>query len=220
MAKFSASGVLDTSYANNGYLSFDFFGLGNYDEALNLVLQQDGKLLVIGGADNDIFRVEFGALRLNQNGSLDNTFGENGIFHCAIGPADAYPLSVQLQVDGKAVLAGSTEGESTLSFAIARIITDSNVGILDLESNQMEALIYPNPVIDKAILNYELQNSANVSIELLAVDGKSIEKIMNNTIINPGKNQIEVNLSNVASGIYLLKLTADNAVKTVKLIKP
>lgn len=221
IAKFSSSGALDTSYANNGYLSFDFFGLGHRDEAHNLVLQQDGKLLVIGQVEDDNFRWEFGALRLRQDGSIDNTFGENGICHFTIGPADAFPTSVQLQADGKALLVGFADADNeTLAFALARIITDSNVGIVDFDTNKVQVLVYPNPVVETTTLQYELTKSSKVSIEILSIDGKSIEQIINNTMLDSGSHKIEVNLSNLASGTYLLKLTANTNITTVRLIKP
>ena len=51
------------------------------DEAHDLVIQQDGKLLVIGQVqnsnNNDTW--EFVTLRLNQNGTLDTSFGDNGL---------------------------------------------------------------------------------------------------------------------------------------------
>ncbi len=221
IAKFLPSGALDTSYAINGYLSLDFFGLENNDQAHNLSLQQDGKLLVVGQVKNENFIYEFGALRLNVDGSLDNTFGENGIFHFTIGPADAYPDSVQLQADGKALLAGYADGDNgTLAFVIARIITDSNVGIVDFDTNKGQVLLYPNPVIETATLQYELTKPATVSAVLLSIEDKTIKQLINNTLLNSGNHKIEVNLSNLASGTYLLKLTANTSVTTVKLIKP
>lgn len=220
IAKFTSSGMVDSSFANDGFLHLEFTNV-EMDEAHDLVVQQDGKLLVTGQAENiaNNNTWEFATIRLNQNGSIDSTFGENGLSLIPVGSGDAFSNTIELLSDGKVLLAGSTYINSSVAIAAARILTSENVGIVDLESNKIEVLLYPNPIVDKASLNYELLKPANITIELLSLNGKSIRKIQDDTIINSGKHKIEVNLSSSPPGIYLLKLTADGAIKTIKLIK-
>jgi hypothetical protein len=69
---------------------------------------------------------------------------------------------------------------------------------------------YPNPVKDILNLSYT-QNISNVAVFNLL--GQQIAtKVVN-------ANQSKVDMSNLASGTYLVKVTSDNQVKTIKVIK-
>jgi hypothetical protein len=69
---------------------------------------------------------------------------------------------------------------------------------------------YPNPV--QHVLN--ISNSSTIEdIEIISVSGKSIlSKKINNT-------QSEIDLSNIASGFYLLKVKSEGKTKTIKIVK-
>lgn len=89
-----------------------------------------------------------------------------------------------------------------------------------MEYLKIQVLVYPNPVINNATLEYELKNVANVSIEILSIDRKTVKQIIVNTQLNSGKHVIEIPLSNFATGTYFLRLIANNSFTTIKLIKP
>lgn len=69
---------------------------------------------------------------------------------------------------------------------------------------------YPNPV--QHVLN--ISNSSTIEdIEIISVSGKSIlSKKINNT-------QSEIDLSNIASGFYFLKVKSEGKTKTIKIVK-
>src|SRR5688572_15208203 len=80
ITRFNADGSLDTSFANNGVFRFHFNG---DDHGYGIVLQPDGKIIIAGeaylGVFNDQVDTAFGLIRLNPNGTFDQTFGDNGI---------------------------------------------------------------------------------------------------------------------------------------------
>jgi hypothetical protein len=69
---------------------------------------------------------------------------------------------------------------------------------------------YPNPVKNVLNLSYSQQIS---NVEVFNLLG---QKMSANVF---GANQGQVDMSNLASGTYLVKVTADNQVKTIKVIK-
>ncbi|WP_426483249.1 T9SS type A sorting domain-containing protein [Flavobacterium sp. 2] len=69
---------------------------------------------------------------------------------------------------------------------------------------------YPNPVID--ILNIE-NNSVIDDVEIIDVSGKSVVFKKINDLHS------EIDLSNLSSGVYILKVKSENKQKTVKFIK-
>jgi hypothetical protein len=69
---------------------------------------------------------------------------------------------------------------------------------------------YPNPVIDVLNLSYD-KNITNVAVFNL-LGQEVLTKVINT-------NQSKIDMSRLASGTYLVKVTADNQVKTIKVIK-
>lgn len=82
--------------------------------AANLVaLQPDGKIVLAGvvkaaGPSADGSSTDFALARLLPDGSLDPTFGAGGITRTDLG-ADDTPNSIELQPDGKILLAGQAD---------------------------------------------------------------------------------------------------------------
>ncbi|MBL8343821.1 MAG: hypothetical protein JNN03_00105 [Rubrivivax sp.] len=97
------------------------------DEAVDVALQPDGKLvlLVVGRSLN----AEILLVRLNGDGSADTAFGSNGIARRDIGPHDDLPRAVALQPDGKIVVAAQVSNGSPVppSFAVLRFGSDGAV---------------------------------------------------------------------------------------------
>ncbi|MDX6699229.1 MAG: hypothetical protein QOE65_2626 [Solirubrobacteraceae bacterium] len=117
----AAPGDLDPSFNGTGQLAATATGGGGSD----MVLQPDGKIVVVGQSD-----ANFGAFRLNPDGSVDTGFGVNGLATVDFGGTEA-AHAVALQPDGKLVVAGST----SLSFgdgapgdvAVTRLNPDGSV---------------------------------------------------------------------------------------------
>lgn len=73
--------------------------------------------------------------------------------------------------------------------------------------------IYPNPTNNIINVNLgELTNSANYA--LYSINGKMIG--VDKAVYN---NNFTVDLTNVATGVYILKIKSDNSVNTFKIIK-
>ena len=92
----------------------------------SLVIQPDGKIVVAGGAfPLFTFAGNFVIVRYNANGSLDRSFGENGIV-TTFFDAGSYASAVALQPDGKIIAAGTDfvdfviGDQSDTDFALAR----------------------------------------------------------------------------------------------------
>ena len=78
LARYNPDGTPDLTFSFDGKVATDFFG-GN-DEANAVAIQSDGKIVVAGFATSPPDNIEINALaRYNGNGTLDLTFGHNGI---------------------------------------------------------------------------------------------------------------------------------------------
>src|SRR6476620_12141028 len=79
--RYTSEGEYDPSFANGGARTLDFRN-GN-DQALALAIQSDNKILLAGETTRIHKRVALLA-RLNEDGSLDTTFSQDGILTFAL----------------------------------------------------------------------------------------------------------------------------------------
>lgn len=109
VARFNANGTPDTSFGSmgTGFVLLDVNG--DTVSGYALVIQRDGKLVVFGSLWNGRNAV---AIRLNSDGSMDSTFGTNGVTNLDIDPnAQDRLVTAVLQMDDKILAAGSSGTE-------------------------------------------------------------------------------------------------------------
>lgn len=117
-------GSLDLSFGNNGIVTTHI--AGNYDKAYTMCTQPDSKILVAGFSHNGIHQ-DFTLVRYHSNGSIDLTFGLNGIVITNIGNNHSGAFGISLQPDGKILLAGSSQGTLGYDFTLVRYNTNGSI---------------------------------------------------------------------------------------------
>ncbi|MDH5753049.1 MAG: hypothetical protein OEZ59_11630 [Deltaproteobacteria bacterium] len=76
--RFLSDGSPDTSFgAGAGYVSFDLNNNTSWQQAVTIALDAQGRILV-GGNIHDTVKTDIALLRLNADGTLDNTFNNTG----------------------------------------------------------------------------------------------------------------------------------------------
>jgi uncharacterized delta-60 repeat protein len=124
-------------------------------KATDVVIQADGKILVAGYSDNaDLNDYDYAVLRYNSDGSLDTSFGIDGMAITPIGASDDYAKSIALQADGKILLAGEIwDGEKWI-FSLVRYngdgSLDNNFGAQGIVTTPVNAAEYGNSVAIQA----------------------------------------------------------------------
>ena len=77
-------------------------------------------------------------------------------------------------------------------------------------------MAFPNPVNEVLNLNYSIQNDSKVEITLLDIAGKVVKQ--STQLSSKGENSVSINVSDVSTGMYLLKLQTSEGVKTQKVL--
>ncbi|MBZ9715884.1 delta-60 repeat domain-containing protein [Deinococcus multiflagellatus] len=105
----AAPGALDACFGSGGKV---FTPSSGGDVAVALQVQPDGKLVVAGstGDPRAATGLDSFLMRYNADGTLDATFGSGGKVITAAGPTNShdFPNALQMQPDGKLVVAGYT----------------------------------------------------------------------------------------------------------------
>ncbi|MGQ9799126.1 MAG: T9SS type A sorting domain-containing protein, partial [Ignavibacterium sp.] len=126
ISRFNPDGSIDSTFGERGSTVLN---IGSYnDVAFSIKAQQDGKIIVCGWTY--IFGSwDFALVRLNPDGSLDNTFGSNGIVTTDYNHLYNTSHSVAIQSNGKYVAAGYTEkpGSTDTDILIIRYNTDGSI---------------------------------------------------------------------------------------------
>ena len=100
-------GTLDPSFGTNG-LFISNQPLGNYYSSL--AVQPDRKVLLTGMNTDTTSTRDLIIMRVNENGTLDASFGTNGIVTIDYGTEYVIPNSIIVDPDGKIVVAGVISG--------------------------------------------------------------------------------------------------------------
>ena len=200
------NGTYDTAFGINGISKYDI-GLGN-DNAAKIVLQPDGKA-IIGGSANDGNDDNFCLIRINEDGSLDPTFGDGGVVITEISTGYDGIASMALQPDGKLVVAGSARMGTNDDIALARYHTGLNLSVNDRDEKPLFS-VYPSPATGYLSISSKVKLQ---TIELTDALGKKV------LTVKPNSNQMQLDIALLPSGIYLLRATDGQRLYTQKLVK-
>jgi uncharacterized delta-60 repeat protein len=118
----------------NGKLDYDFGDNGKVTASLekdgikgtSLALQSDGKILV-GGYKHNGKDYDFTLMRFTEDGGIDDYFSDNGVITSEIQTSNDYCYAVNIQQDGKILLAGNSSNGSKESFVVTRYITTDDI---------------------------------------------------------------------------------------------
>jgi uncharacterized delta-60 repeat protein len=127
LARYNCNGMLDSPFGSGGIVTTS---LSTGDDMINaLVIQPDGKILAAGLQAFGTFNTDFAVVRYSTDGSLDTSFGINGVATTAVTGGDDYCNAMALQPDGKIVLAGQAINQQR--FSDIAVVRDNGNGTPD-----------------------------------------------------------------------------------------
>jgi uncharacterized delta-60 repeat protein len=125
LVRYNAGGTIDSGFGNGGKVTNTW----RWDSEKRVIkVQPDGKILIAGTMLDAGNRQYFGVARHNSDGSLDTTFGKDGIVTTGSGISDN-PADMLIQPNGQIVVAGyGLKPDATYaSFALVRYNTDGTL---------------------------------------------------------------------------------------------
>ena len=185
------------------------YSSGAYHEAANIVATADGGYVMIGQYDRsgqytdfDVYVVKTDAL--GQSGCNQASFTPTVAAASTIPPSAVNPFSAALTNTGTAVPAVvgtiSTVNPTVLCLT-AGINEYANAASID---------VYPNPVKDVLNLSYK---TAISNVKVINLLGQEVVNAKANT------NDVQVDMSALNAGVYIVNVTVDDTVHSIKVIK-
>jgi hypothetical protein len=102
-------------------------------------------------------------------------------------------------------------------YASASLNFDLTTGIKENALGSVSSsVVYPNPASGSAVLSINMKDNATVAVDVYSTVGQLVKS--NKTNAQIGENNINIDLSNLATGIYMVNVKVGNAVSTKKLI--
>jgi uncharacterized delta-60 repeat protein len=222
LARYNTDGSLDETFGEeeNGKTTTAFGS--TIDKAFSVALQEDGKIVAAGYAD--IVDWDFALARYDTAGYLDGTFGLGGKILTDFNNSDEFIWSVNIQENGNIVAAGNdlvaTSPSFEYAYLLARYLSELNVGVLDFSFSKNEVLIYPNPIIENATLEFSLKQKEALSIQLIDLQGRIIKTFMKNKKLDAGEYAQPIVLPRgVPSGTYFIVLSTKKGNVSIKIFK-
>ena len=170
-------------YLSNGSIdpAFGVVALPGDNVGRGMAVQSDGKIVLAGSIDVATFPAtdkRFALMRLNANGTVDETFGTRGRVQTSITTRGDAALGVALQADGKIVAAGVGSEQLNSNFAVARYDRDGN---LDTSFNQDGKLTIDFFGFTDVAENIVIQSNGKIVVGGLALhnfDGYGVARIL------------------------------------------
>lgn len=218
--KLNEDGTRDLSFGRGGFVQTLFDQIYS-SSAQDLIVQDDGKIVLTG----DILTAWGGKGSLSvsryfSNGTLDSSFGVNGLSIVPAAYSNSYGSSIAQQADGKIVVGGQNIPVTSYypDFMIARFNNDVAETHL-IAGNTNNAIIkstisiFPNPATD--ILHVRgLSNVARTTIMLTNNSGIPVKKMTTG-----GQSSVSINVMDLKPGIYFLSVSTETHTQTLKFIK-
>ncbi len=172
------AGDLDAGFGVGGKVIASFSNLG--EEAKAVVLQADGKIVVVGYINFAATGKDFFAARYLVDGTLDNSFGTNGFtsIDLQLG-SDDIAHSVAMDNNGSFLLAGNSDDGINRNAALVKLTADGLVDetfgnsgkvITDLVTNQQDEIkvVKHHALTGKIIIGGQSASTSSIAQPIIA----------------------------------------------------
>lgn len=219
IVRFNSDGILDTTFGDNG-IAHTSIGTGNAT-AYDVTILSNNKFLVCGISTNAQGRQNLTFALYDSNGTLDTSFGTNGVYlDTPDGNSDYKGIGMNLEPDGKITVLAHNYNRLNTNTTLLRYILNTNLGTVDFSDTNGTTYIYPNPIENETKLVYTLKNDTAITLQLFDLQGKLLTTFVSNKNKTSGTHTETLQIpGNIQAGNYLLKISSPEGYNTLRIIK-
>ena len=163
------------------------------------------------------------SLRLNEDCSLDKSYPKNSCFFMSkkdLRQKINFSKMIASTENNFLIFGGGNpeKNNSVLGFIYVNITTSLDFGEL-VNHKEMAMSFYPNPVKDKAFIDFKLSNEEIIDATLYDLSGRMVQTIFTKIKYEKGvhKESITIN-SDIPAGFYVITLKGKQVSKSIKII--
>ncbi len=212
LVSFNKSGELNIDFSEDGILTFNPKTGNEYLK--NLIIQEDGKIIAAGNVAGNGSISDFGIMRLQADGNIDDTFGNNGIMVTDFAQGNDNLAMVAITENKKIMALGNSALNNGHNIVIAKYHNSALSGIVTQNHTQIK--VSPNPFNSEIMLT-KLENG-KMDVFLYNMNGILVKKVA-----YPNEKDdssiIMDQLEHLESGIYYLKIKTDKGLLVQKIAK-
>ncbi|MEZ5047521.1 MAG: T9SS type A sorting domain-containing protein [Chitinophagaceae bacterium] len=201
ITRFLQNGRLDSTFNGNGKVFIEATTQADYANAITI--QSNGKIVVAGRAADGVSNFRIILARVLSDGSIDNSFGSNGIVETDMANVHEFGQSLSLQQDGKIIVSGFVNNGSDFNMFVARYIGDVVWPNRVEENFKWHFSLYPNPTKNAVSLRF----SSFIQQGIVTIFTMKGEKIVEKKVSNSDTFLLET--QSLMKGNYLLKVHTD-----------
>lgn len=207
IVRYNPNGSLDTSFGNGGIHMHPLQdGLGP-DSHVSVDLQPDGKIIVSGVGTFSTQYVGYVA-RYNIDGSLDLSFGTNGLMIPGFSVISSWFTDIKYQASNNTIVVA---GYTIVPFKALMFRLNAGSVIVAVDESETEVgklKTFPNP--SKGI--FQIDNIQNATwIEVFDNSGRML--------ISRKQSGATIDISELPAGVYVLKVLSEDQVFSTQVLK-
>jgi uncharacterized delta-60 repeat protein len=217
LMKFDQQGNPDPDFGDEGLVVADY---GTYDVGYSIYVQGNDKILVAGtSGDAPPSDCDMAIWRYNPDGTLDDTFGTDGMSKIQFNGNPDEGLAMAHQSDGKIVIAGKARN-ANFDYAMVRILNDFSTSLP--ETNELALLsMAPNPVAQNSnvAVSFEVNEAGKINMEFVNLQGSLAAIVELGHQMAGFQTSIFTIPSSVEPGVYFIRIRGNgNEGATSKII--
>ncbi|MFN6342433.1 MAG: PKD domain-containing protein [Bacteroidota bacterium] len=128
----------------------------------------------------------------------------------AKNPSFTFPSNGSYQV--KLVAIGAIGSDS-----ITKTVNVLATSIQEKSGTISDIIMYPNPTQNEVNLNFSIAEQTEMVITVVDLTGKVLKQVDRN-LFTTGKHQIQFSTSDLASGMYFVRMDSEKGAKTIRLV--
>jgi uncharacterized delta-60 repeat protein len=208
LAKYNSSGSLVTTFGTNGIVQLETNVINSNEFGYDLDILANGKLIISGASRVSPNNIKMLIAKLNQDGSYDTTFSNNGIYLQNLGSFSAGITDTILLPNDSLLIAGVFINSNDEDDCFLGKLIPENLASIGF--NKKNVQIYPNPTAN--VLH--IVNSNNAAIENITITDLSGKKVLEQK-----ENLSVINVEHLQKGLYLLELEYEGGKQIEKFMK-
>jgi uncharacterized delta-60 repeat protein len=155
LTRYNSNGTLDNSFGSAGQFSFDINS--DYDYGRCVKALSNGKYLICGQNSAGAYFRAF-VLRVNNNGTIDNTFGNNGVLIINPNNFNCDAWAMEVAPSGSIFLAGYMTVSTVLKSAVWKVTPN---GTLDNRFGQIGGIYISTNSYNERLFGIDIDMSNN-----------------------------------------------------------